>query len=67
MDSLEGELSEDILEVGWAREGRCSSIKNLWLALLAAPVLTERRIGETSKGSPGSIHGRIIIIFYGVW
>ncbi len=53
MDSLEGELSQNILEVEWAREGRYSSIKNLWLAFLAAPVLTERGMGEMSEGFTG--------------
>lgn len=57
MDLLEGELSENIPEGVWAREGRCSSIKNLWLVLLVELALMARRIEMSSE-----FQGRIALV-----
>lgn len=55
MDSLGGEHLGNILEVEWAREERCLSIKNLWLMLLVGPALMGRGIEGTSKQFHGPI------------
>lgn len=55
MGSLEGELSENILEVAWAKEERCLSIKNLLPVLLVGQVLMERRIEMSRQFQGGGL------------
>lgn len=55
MGSLEGGLSENILEVAWAKEERCLSIKNLLPVLPVGQVLMERRIEMSRQYQGGGL------------